>query len=224
MVRRSSTPRFFGHQLSGAAGDIHAALKEDILTGQIPPGGAIHEIETAARFRVSRSPVRDALTFLRAEGFIEAIPHRGYIASEVSLRDFTEVFHVRKTLESEAAALAAEHATAEQVEYLERLINRGQEAEAAGALGMYVRANREFHLSLAEFGANLLLRQLIEQLLDRAERAITLGVGMRSSSEGVYEETARIVAAVKAHDAAGARQAMVEHIVNMRRRLLSLEG
>lgn len=62
------------------------------------------------------------------------------------------------------------------MEHLESLIGRGEEAEAVGALGVYVRANREFHRSLADAGANLLLRRFIEQLLDRAERAIALGV------------------------------------------------
>jgi len=88
MVRRSLVAPVFKHPLSGAAARVHSELKEGILTGRIPPGGVIHEIETAARFRVSKTPVRDALSLLRAEGLVQAVPHRGYIATEVSLRDF----------------------------------------------------------------------------------------------------------------------------------------
>ena len=209
---------------SGAAARVHAALKQELLEGRIPPGAVLHEVAVAARFAVSKSPVRDALGLLRAEGYVQAIPHRGYVASDVSLRDFSEVFHLRRILEGEAAALAAARATPEEVRFLRSLVEQGREAEAAQVFAGYVSANRTFHLSLAELGGNLLLRKFIEHLLDRAERAIALGVGARPRLDDVYEETLSILAEVDRHDSEAARRAMAAHIENMRRRLLSLEG
>jgi DNA-binding GntR family transcriptional regulator len=199
-------------------------LKEEIISGDIPPGGVIHEVVTAARFQVSKSPVRDALGLLRAEGYVQTIPHRGYVASDVSLRDFNEVFEVRALLEAEAAALAARRATPEVLTRLDDLLRSAQAAEASGTHGEYVHVNREFHLSIAAASGNSLLRRLIEQLLDRAERAIALGVQHRPSPEGVYEETAAIIAAIRTRDVSVARRAMWEHIESMRRRLLALGG
>lgn len=224
MVKTLHKTRSMTSHFSGAAARVHTALKHEFLTGRIPPGAVLHEVEIAARFSVSKSPVRDALSLLRAEGYIQAIPHRGYVASDVSLRDFSEVFHLRKILEGEAAALAAERATVEEVRHLKGLVERGQQAEVAKAFTSYVSANRTFHLNLAELGGNVLLRKLIEQLLDRAERAIALGVKTRPRLDEVYEETLRIITAVEHHDPEGARRAMAAHIENMRRRLLSLEG
>jgi DNA-binding GntR family transcriptional regulator len=208
--------------LTGTAARVYAALKEDIISGAIPPGGAIHEAATASRFRVSKSPVRDALVMLRAEGYVQAIPHRAYVASDVSLRDFNEVFAVRGLLESEAASLAARHATPQVVAHLDDLVHAGRIAEAAANYQEYVRLNRDFHMTIAVASGNTLLRRLIEQSLDRAERAIALGVRHRPQPHSIYEEAGGIIAAIRAGNSTGAAQAMREHIERTRRRLLAL--
>jgi DNA-binding GntR family transcriptional regulator len=210
--------------LSRRASAVYRALKQDLIMGRIRPGGMVHEVKLAGRFRVSKSPVRDALSLLRAEGYVDVLPRRGYVATHISLSEVQEVFALRALLEGEAAAQAARRDGPRVAARLETLEAEAQAAYRAGRPEAYVEANRRFHLTIAEAAGSRLLAQWIAHLLDRAERIICLGVAQRPRSEEVYAETDALIAAVRGGDPEEARRAMVVHIENMRRRLLALDA
>lgn len=222
VVSRESSAKLLGDdRLSKRASLVYRALKHDLIIGRIRPGGFLHEVTIAGRFRVSKSPVRDALSVLRAEGYVDVVPRRGYIATQVSLREFHEVFGLRALLEGEAAALAASRdgpALAGRLAALEaeaRAAKRDNQPEA------YVEMNRRFHLAIAAASEHTLLARWIEHLLERAERIIWLGVLRRVTSDDVYRETDELIDAIRSEKAEDARGAMMRHIENMRRRLLT---
>ncbi|MER7438453.1 GntR family transcriptional regulator, partial [Pseudonocardia alni] len=98
-----------------------AALREEILTGALAAGAHLGEVELADRLGVSRTPVREALSRLAAEGLVELHPHRGARVATFSEADLDDIFGVRTALEPRATALAAARATAADLDELDDL-------------------------------------------------------------------------------------------------------
>jgi DNA-binding GntR family transcriptional regulator len=91
-----------------ASDKAYAALREDIIEWRLAPGTVLGEVEQSERLGVSRTPVREALSRLSAEGLTTAAGGRGVVVTDISLEDIDELFELRETLEGKAAALAAE--------------------------------------------------------------------------------------------------------------------
>ena len=86
---------------------VHARLREDILTARLLPGSTILEPELAARFGVSKTPVREALRLLVQDGWVIVLPRRGYLVRPLGLEDLRDVFQLREMIEPGFAAEAA---------------------------------------------------------------------------------------------------------------------
>ena len=107
-----------GHPVR-ASDRAYAALRDDIVQWRLQPGALLAEVEQAARLGVSRTPLREALGRLTAEGLTTAAAGRGVVVTDISLDDIDELFELRETLEGKAAALAAERGNAEVFRKLE---------------------------------------------------------------------------------------------------------
>ncbi len=90
-----------------ASDTAYAALRDDILYWNTPPGTVFAEVEQAARLGLSRTPIREAFARLTAEGLLVALPGRGLVVSDLSRETIIELFELRVVLESEAARLVA---------------------------------------------------------------------------------------------------------------------
>jgi DNA-binding transcriptional regulator YhcF (GntR family) len=95
-----------------ASDRAYTALRDDIVQWRLQPGALLAEVEQAERLGVSRTPLREALGRLTAEGLTTAAGGRGVVVTGISLEDIEELFELRETLESKAAALAAERGDA----------------------------------------------------------------------------------------------------------------
>ena len=84
---------------AGTYQQVYRKLREEILHLELPPGTSIGEIETAARFQTSRTPVRDAFKILEIEGLLEIKPHIGTFVSLIDLRTVSDILYMRCTLE-----------------------------------------------------------------------------------------------------------------------------
>lgn len=89
----------YGKNHSGASEAVYQKLKEQILHLELPPGSAISEIETAARYEISRTPVRDVFKTLEAEGLLEIRPHIGTFVSLIDLNMISDILYMREVLE-----------------------------------------------------------------------------------------------------------------------------
>jgi len=90
-----------------ASDRAYAALRDDIIEWRLRPGAVLAEVEQSARLGISRTPLREALSRLTAEGLTTAAGGRGVVVTDISLEDIDELFELRETLEGKAAALAA---------------------------------------------------------------------------------------------------------------------
>lgn len=121
------------------------ALREMIVDGRLPSGARINEAEVAERFSVSRTPLREALKVLAAEGMVELRPHAGARVASLTTENLVDAFRVIGALEGLAGELAANRITEDELAEVRRLQDEMNEAFATDDLARYSRANRATH-------------------------------------------------------------------------------
>lgn len=187
----------------------YAEIRSRIIEGEYRPGQPLSEVTLASAHGMSRTPVREALTRLCHERYVERLPGRGFFVSRVTVQAITETFEVRRLVEGWAAARAAEHATPELIARLRVLAERQDDDVAGLEAG---RNNRHFHLAVASGAGNHLAADLIEQTLAQIDRFITLGVGFAPFKTGSGAAHSEIVDAIEARNPEEARARMEQHL------------
>ena len=127
---------------------VLAALRTAIIDGDYLPGERLTEDRLAEDFGVSRNPVREALRVAEAEGFVVILPRRGAVVASPSSGTIADMFAVRERLETLAARLAAERATAADVASLRALLDQGREATQRQDLARVAELNSTLHLRI----------------------------------------------------------------------------
>ncbi|HEX4358005.1 MAG TPA: GntR family transcriptional regulator [Pseudonocardia sp.] len=199
------------------------ALRELILRGELAPGARLGEVELAVRLGVSRTPVREALTRLAAEGLVELVPNRGARVSSWSAAELAGVFDLRAALEPRLTELAATRATPAESAALEELAVAMRAAGAPGPgrdLEAIVALNREFHALLVRIAD----QPAMAAALAGAVRAPIVLRNFHSYDEQSLTRSLahhlEIVAALRAADPVWARAVMTAHIRNARAAML----
>jgi DNA-binding GntR family transcriptional regulator len=202
--------------------DPYARLLVAIDAGEYPPGARLIETELAERFGVSRTPVRQALSRLEAQGVAARDTRGGLAVAALDYDQLGELYEVREMAEALAARLAARHASPTEIDMLRELVEADcARAEDPAALA---RSNRTFHHQLHRASHN---RYLIDTLA-AMRRSLSLLSGTTLAAPGrgpeSVEEHAAIVAAIAARDENAAEAAARRHIVNALRTRLRLEA
>ncbi len=182
-------------------------IKAAIIEGRYRPGDPLSEPSLAAELGMSRTPVREGLSRLWQERYLERVAGHGYFVARVTVQSIHETFDVRRLLEGAAAARAAALATDEDITRLRELavvIPATYRASEA--------ANARFHMAIAGVARNSLAAELIERCLAHVDRFIALGVATQQFQQGATEAHLVIVDAIAAHDSARARTAMEDHL------------
>ncbi len=189
-------------------------LRARIFAHALAPGSWIDEQALAAELGISRTPLREALKVLAAEGLVAMKLRRGAYVAEVSPRDLAEVYHLLGVLEADAAAAVAERATPAERDELVAL-HAVLEASAADRDAFFA-ANERFHIRLLEIADNRWRTQMVADLrkvmkLNRHQSLLREG-----RIEASLREHRQIVAALKARSAERAQATMRQHIANGR--------
>jgi DNA-binding GntR family transcriptional regulator len=156
---------------------VFEAIKREIIECRLAPETLVAASALAARYHVSKEPVREALKRLAQIGFVRSLPRVGYIVSTVNVGDFDEVFTMRIALEPLAARLAASRLSEDELAALEdlALVPQRMEDEPLPGRGMLLtRANDEFHRTIAVGAGNRRLANAISALLDEVHRIVYL--------------------------------------------------
>jgi DNA-binding GntR family transcriptional regulator len=201
-----------GSRAQGGATDrIVEALREAIVTLEIPPGTMLDKVALAARFGVSRFPVSEALNRLKAEGLVEIKPQSGSAVSLIRLADARENMFLRRALEGETVALLARRRHPDFLVEVERNLRYQRSAMEAGDRQGFHRLDLEFHDLLVSAAGFPRVRATVEKArlaLDRVRRL--LGSPRRHAL--TFAEHNAIVDAMRKGDAEAARAAMAAHI------------
>jgi DNA-binding GntR family transcriptional regulator len=190
---------------------VYADIKARILDGRYRPGNPLSEVMLAKAHGTSRTPVREVLSRLLQERWVERVPNRGYFVARVTLRAIQEAFEVRRLLEGAAAAGAARHADATEIERLRRLADVDTDISTTN-FRRAEAANREFHQAVAFASHNSMAADLITHFMAQLDRVLSLGVNAQPLQQGTRNEHTAIVEAIAGRDAAAARQAMEDHL------------
>lgn len=209
-------PRKTNSSRNGTQADFaYLSLKQALLRGEFPEGGFLSETEVGARYRIGRTPFREACNRLHNEQLLEAVPHRGYLVPELSFRQVRDLIETRLVLEGVAAEMAAVRALPEEVAELDRL-HRQTVAHARRAeegVDALVESNREFHLHIGRLAHNRELEALLRGVLERSTRLMYLAarssLGLARDAEMLLKP---IVEAIRRRDPAAAHDAVVNDI------------
>lgn len=207
------TARGIVRKRGSLADQAYAALKRDIISCVLRPGQVIVESELAARYGMSKTPIREALNLLRKEGFVEILPRRGTLVKPVNVQDVQHTFFLRMLLEPEAAALAAQRATGEQLKAITDLsaASDGSDLTRPFTMAERLRTNRQFHVAIAEASGVARLAAIVTGLHEEVERFYNMEKsGQRANPGGLHHH--ELTDAIVSGDAERARLVMIEAI------------
>ena len=187
-------------------------LRSRILEHTLNPGSWIDEQAIAAEYGISRTPLREALKVLAAEGLVTMKLRRGAYVTEVSERDLHEVYHLLALLESDAAMVVAQTATPAQIA---ELLALHAELEAqVGSRDLFFAANERFHMKLLEIADNRWRNQLVADLRKVMKLNRHHSLFKQGRLEASLKEHRQIMAALKARNGERAQHLMQQHFAN----------
>lgn len=196
---------------SGAADRIVEALREAIVTLELPPGATLDKASLTARFGVSRFPVAEALNRLKAEGLVDIKPQSGSTVSYIRLADVRENMFLRRALEAETVAVLAARENGELITELQRNLRYQKAAVEAEDRPGFHRLDLAFHDLLTGALGYVRVRATVERARLALERVRRLLASPRRLAL-TFEEHCTIVNALEAGNVAAARAAMTAHI------------
>jgi len=197
-------------------------LRARIYAHELAAGAWVDEQGLAEEFGISRTPLREALKVLAAEGLVVLKPRRGCYVAELSERDLDEIFPVLALLEGRVAETATRRLTSADFSRLAEIHAELERHAAAHDIDNFFEANQRFHSALQELAGNRWLSQLIDdtRMFLKLTRRDSLRVDGRLKQS--LAEHRAILAAMKKQDAAAAALQMHNHILSGRAALAKL--
>ena len=185
-------------------------LRERIVAHTLAPGSWIDEQALTTELGISRTPLREALKVLAAEGLVTMKLRRGAYVTEVSERDLAEVFHLLALLESDAAAVVANNGSDDDIAELAAL--HQQLEDTVDERDAFFAANERFHMRLLEIADNRWRNQMVADLRKVMKLYRHHSLFKQGRLEASLKEHREIMAALKARDADKVRELMQQHL------------
>ncbi len=189
-------------------------LRARIFAHDLPPGSWVDEQALASEYGISRTPMREALKVLAAEGLVDLKPRRGCYVVELSESDIDQVFPVLALLEGQATEDAARRLTSADLATLQSIHTDLEAAAAVSDADRFFEANQRFHASLQAIAGN----RYLEQLIDETRKVIKLtrrdSLRLAGRITQSLAEHRAIMAALEQGNAVLANRCMYEHILS----------
>lgn len=199
--------------------EVAELLRQRIFQRELEPGSWIDELSIAKAYGISRTPLREALKVLAAEGLVTMKVRRGAYVTEVSKTDLADVYHLLSLLESDAAGVVATKATDTELAELQALHKQLEAAAKQGKGGAadteaFFAINEQFHMRLLAIANNRWRDQMVADLrkvMKLNRHNSLLKAGRIAESQAEHQA---IMAALLARDAQRTQQCMREHFAN----------
>lgn len=202
--------------------EVASRLRERIFAGEWAPGSFLDEVRLAEDMHISRTPLREALKVLTAEGLVRHEPRRGCFVAEVTEKDLDEIFPVLALLEGRCAYEAAQNATDADLQALEDLHQKLSRHAKARRINEYYQANFAIHEAIIQLADNRWLAGVIGDLRKIVKLARLQQLHAPGRLDQSLSEHLAVFAALKARDAEGADAAMRTHLTRQREALREL--
>ncbi len=197
-------------------------LRQLIYDGDLAPGSFIDEPALCERLDISRTPLREALKVLTAEGLLRHEPRRGCFVYQITERDLDDIFPVIALLEGRCAYEAAQRVTQGDLRALEAQHERLRDCARLGDIAAYYEANHVIHEAIIELSDNRWLAQTIGGLRKILRLSRLQSLQAEGRMEQSLSEHLAVFAALQAHDCDGAEAAMRTHLLRQREALREL--
>jgi len=196
---------------------VYESLKTMIQTGALPPGSRLTELDLAARLKVSRTPLREALNRLERDGLVTNKPRHGYFVTMFDLRALEDAFDVREVLDGYAAQQAAQRIGPEDKNRLRAIVQQCEAMAAAKDRPMEdlveeMRLGFEIHRLIARISGNEFLCDLLSKIFDKFQHFVWIELLWLDEWDVARSEHAAIVEAVCAGDAEQAADLARRHV------------
>ncbi|MEM8978606.1 MAG: GntR family transcriptional regulator [Pseudomonadota bacterium] len=203
--------------------DAYARLKSQIRSNALPPGFQATEPEIAVRLGMSRTPVREALIRLDAEGLVDLIPRRGVRVLPISPTDMRDIYEILTALEPAAAsAVAARRPSEQELAPLELATSRMEAALDAGDLDAWAEHDDAFHNALLDLHGNQRLTAYVASLFDQVHRARIVTLRLRDLPVKSTQEHRELLSHLRSGDSEAARTCFASHRKSTANELLGL--
>jgi DNA-binding GntR family transcriptional regulator len=212
-----------------SAEQVYHLLKEKLTSLEFKPGQSLTEKEIASHFKVSRTPVRHALSNLERDGLVEIIPRKGAFIKFLSMKDIIEIFQVREALEGLAARLAAENVDLEALKKFETFYVGALQKNSSKDLQEIFNFGMKFHDFIIDSAANQRIKKILKDLRVQFEISRIFFLNQNSSvrpSRAVQSirEHLRVIEALRRRDGDLAEARLKEHISNAKKYTFSFQG
>jgi DNA-binding GntR family transcriptional regulator len=197
-------------------------LRPMLVEGRIAPGAKLNERELSELLEVSRTPLREAIKMLAAEGLVELLPNRGAIAVSLTEADVLNTFEVMAGLEAQSGELAAERITASELAEIQAMHFEMLAAYTRRDLSAYYSLNARIHNAINDAAKNPVLSTVYTQVNARLQ-----ALRFRSNQDGdkwkrAMKEHDKMIEALAARDGAAMREVLLAHLRNKRDVVLEL--
>lgn len=220
--RRSTRPS----QGQSQAEVVYEALKREILSGTLAPGAPLREEQLALRRQVSRTPIRQALTRLEAEGLATRHQGSGLRVAGLAPEEIADLYVLREALEGLAARIAAHRASELDLARLQLVLDRAQDALPDADAGRVGKYNAEFHYLVWRIAGNKPLLRAITSVHESVQRVRYNPRTYADRFEQFVSEHGALLEAIRNRDPETAERLAIEHVRQVRniRIALSLEN
>jgi DNA-binding GntR family transcriptional regulator len=201
---------------------VVARLRTMLVEGRIPPGAKLNERELSEQLRVSRTPLREAIKLLAAEGLVDLLPNRGAVAVRLTERDVLDTFEVLAELEGLSGALAAVRITEPQLEEMRALQYEMMACFTRRDLSGYYRLNATIHSLINEAAGNPVLSGTYRSINARVQSLRFRTNQNEAKWKRAIQDHEDMVEAMSARDADAMRTILVRHIRNKSDAVLDL--
>jgi len=191
-------------------------LRRMLVEGEIAPGAKLNERALCEVLQVSRTPLREAIKMLAAEGLVELLPHRGAIAPRLSLEDVRHTFEVMAGLEAMSGELAARRITPVELEEIQALHFEMLAAWTRRDLSSYYRLNALIHAAINAAARNPVLAVTYRQVNARLQALRFRSNQDEDKWQRAVEEHEQMIAALKSRSAPAMRRVLVQHLNHKR--------
>lgn len=196
---------------------IYLALRQKIMRCEIVPGTTLDTASIASHYEVSKTPVRDAMQKLAADGLVMILPRSGYLVAPITFQAVHDILDMRAAIGPHAARQAARYATPAEIALLRQIV---REYDAPLDIGAMQQVARRFHIAIARCSRNKRVVALSESLFDELERLLRFAIDFTVKTGEHSDEHTALVDAIEAGD--GERAAAIEaaHIKHSREFLI----
>ncbi len=199
---------------------VYTAILEQLINHRIKPGEKLSEEDIASALQVSRTPVREALKRLASDGLVDFYPRRGAYAKEITHRDITELYELRRCVEIHAAKLAMGNIPKNHLRRINLLIENCHLAEDDDFIEAELQLDRDIHKAINIYCGNSRLKEMLEKLDHLARFMRILQLNRKERAKDNFTEHEKFWKALVAEEKKLMVQCLKEHLDNRKNYLL----